>query len=145
MTVSRIAHGVYLAVHPTTRDERLLGGKLSTVYAELKEMGMDEYQLFYLVENEEGSPEWALVNLKEYRHYHGNQRKLILHWFHVCNAQLSQNGVHFMANALSVNPNRLRNALRPPDTAHYQPFSAEAMVYLQYRFDRFQKKSKSAA
>ncbi|MDQ2077410.1 hypothetical protein [Marinimicrobium sp. ABcell2] len=145
MDVSRIAHGVYLAVHPTTMNERLLGGKLSTVYATMKEEGISEYRLFYLVETEAGSPEWEPVDLKHHRHYHGEQRKRILHWFHVCNAQLSLNGMHFMAKVLGVNPNRLRNALRPPDTAHYQPFSSEAMVYLKYRFDQSSKNRSSSA
>lgn len=140
MDVSRIAHGVYLAVCPKTMKERLIGGKLATVYAALAAENVSHYNLYYLVNPSDGDTHWELVDLGAHKHYHGEQRKKLLHWFHVCGAQLSKDGFQFMANTLGINANRLRNALRPPHTEHFQPFSAEAMLYLSYRFDQWRSK-----
>ena len=114
----------------------LLSGKFGSVLKEAQVLSdFSDPIIEYLSDNGEEGVHWEPVDIKNFRHYHGDQQKQLLTWMYRNGCRQTEYGFLKMSRSTGISASRLRDSMRNPASNNHSPFSDTAMLYLRHMLD----------
>lgn len=133
MDLSRIGSGVY-RLKIEGEEDQLVSGKLYHVMQLASEVGSNKVEYLTTID---GKLTWNEVNVDKHLHYHGEQTKLLCHWFYVLGCGLSKFGFRRFEQITGVSAGRIQDAMRRADTISHKPLSSQALLFIDYKVKEY--------
>jgi hypothetical protein len=92
-----------------------------------------DLRLFFLNDENPAKLYWDEVCVAEKKHYFARQCDYLMHLSYITDSPTSILGVTKLASILDVPYERLRDALRPVDSAKYQPFGEPSLKHIHFK------------